>query len=126
MPMRVFFCVALVAVTSGCSGSVTKVDEEYDAELARETLIAALDAWKAGNLQALVTLPSPIRFADDDLIAGFRLVDYQLDQPSAKTRPFRGVTVTLTLCQDNGQSVIRMVQYQIALLPRRAVLRSDP
>lgn len=111
---------------AGCSVSFTATDSDYDPDLALETLSSALDAWKTGNMKVLVSLESPIRFLDDDLLAGFHLVDYQIDQAKQPIRPFQGVPVTLTLKKGNGATVTRPALYQISLEPSRAVLRSDP
>lgn len=120
------FAWLIVCCALGCSVSVTSTDDEYDSELALETLNSALDAWKEGNVKLLVTLDSPIRFVDDDLLAGFRLEDYEIQPPASAVQPFQNVFVTLTLKQGSGEIVDRAAQYQISLEPNRAVLRSDP
>lgn len=116
----------LVSAFAGCFVSFTATDNDYDPDLALETLSSALDAWKSGNMNVLVSLESPIRFLDDDLLAGSHLVDYEIDQSNQPIRPFQGVPVTLTVKMGNGATVTRPAMYQISLEPSRAVLRSDP
>ena len=115
----------LLLSLAGCRMSVA-TEGDYDPDTAYETLITALDAWKDGNVRVLVTLESPIRFADEDLAAGLQLVDYEFTQPSPSFGPFRSVPVSLTLKTKSGAAITRPAQYQIALEPERAVLRSDP
>lgn len=119
------YAATLALWLAGCFVSVQSVDEGYDPQLAHETLLSALDAWKDGNVKALVTLESPIRFLDDDLLAGFQLEDYEIELTSGSPRPFQNIPVTLTLRKAN-QSIQRAATYQISLEPDRAVLRSDP
>ncbi len=118
------YAATLALWLTGCFVSVQS-DEGYDPQLAHETLLSALDAWKDGNVKVLVTLESPIRFLDDDLLAGFQLEDYEIELTSGSPRPFQNIPVTLTLRKAN-QSIQRAATYQISLEPDRAVLRSDP
>lgn len=126
MSIRRFAIVLIPFLAGGCTVSVLRDDGEYDSQTAQETLIEALDAWKDGDLKLLVKLDSPIRFVDDDLYAGFQLVDYELTQPDRPVRKFQSVPVTLTLRKGRGEPITRPAEYQISLDPDRAVLRSDP
>lgn len=123
--MRQRLIPSLLLCLAGCALSFAPIDEHYDSDLALETLNSALEAWKEGNVKVLISLDSPIRFTDDDLFAGFRLVDYEMIPPTV-IRPFQNVPVTLTLVKGNGSPVERAAVYQISLEPDRAVLRSDP
>ena len=44
-------------------------------------LTTALDAWKDGTAATLAQRDPPIRFADDDCVAGRRLIAYRLEDP---------------------------------------------
>ena len=126
MPFSALFrCLPLLAAL-GCSVSLSSRTDDYDSDLALDTLSAALEAWKDGNVKVLVSLDSPIRFLDDDQLAGFRLVDYELVSPAQSVRPFKDVPVSLTLAKGNGAPITRAAVYQVSLEPDRAVLRSDP
>lgn len=116
-------CVLILAlVASGCrSGAVT----DEDPERARLVLIAALDAWKSGSPQSLNTQVPPIRLQDDDLMAGWQLVSYELMQPKSLILPFNDVQVQLELRDLNGKSIRKTVSYQVGLAPFLTVQRSD-
>jgi len=120
------FYSALLFLAAGCSVAVVPDDAEFDPDLARETLHSALDAWKDGKAKMLIRLSPPIRFVDDDLSAGYRLVDYEFDPSDQAIRPFQNISVALTLRQGNGPEVTRTAMYQVSLEPALAVLRSDP
>jgi hypothetical protein len=67
----------LLAGVTGCSEkSRPAPDGSYDSERASTALVAALDAWKKSDVKSLTKRNPPIRFVDDDLLAGFRLSDY--------------------------------------------------
>jgi hypothetical protein len=121
-----WFWGTLLFCSAGCSFTVVSEAEHYDRAAAEETLSSALDAWRDGNVKVLIELTPPIRFVDDDILAGFHLVDYEYRQRDLPVRPFQGVPVTLTLKQGNGASITREAWYQVSLDPARAVLRSDP
>jgi hypothetical protein len=109
----------------GCSGSQPTDDIEQSDQMLN-VLKTALDAWKDGTAETLARRASPIRFADDDLAAGRRLIAYRLDDPEISALPFESVFVDLTLQTSDGKKVERTVGYQISLSPALAVLRSEP
>lgn len=116
-------CLLLLTLaTSGCrSGAVT----DQDSERARLVLITALDAWKSGSPQSLSTQDPPIRLQDDDLMAGWQLVSYELLKPTSLILPFDDVLVQLELRDQNGKSIRKAVSYQVGLAPLLTVQRSD-
>ncbi len=117
--------LAMLLLTTGCSRRESPSEEiAYDSELARQTLIAALDAWRQGQTWGLARQVPPIRFHDDDQMAGWRLTDYQLPDASTPLAPFGEVLVTLRL-QRHGATVEKTVAYQVSLTPQRAVFRGD-
>jgi hypothetical protein len=93
----------------------------YDPEQAK----AALDAWKKGEAKALPRRHPPIRFVDDDLVAGMRLSDYEVEEPDAPIGLHQDVAVILSLRDARGEVVRREARYQVATEPGLAVLRSD-
>ncbi len=116
----------LLVVTAGCSGGrEPAVEPRYDAEQARTALVAALDAWKKGEAKSLSKRNPPIRFDDDDLLAGLRLSDYEIEEPDLPLKPHQDVSVILSMRDARGKSVRREASYQVGTEPTLAVLRSD-
>ena len=67
-------CIALIALV-GCGWLVgTKLSEE-EVEQSQRLLISVLDAWKTGQAHTLASQTPPIRFQDDDYMAGWRLAE---------------------------------------------------
>ena len=116
----------LLIVATGCSRSgPSPTDPAYDSDQARSTLTSALDAWKKGEAKALTRRNPPIRFVDDDLAAGLRLNDFEIQDPHGPIALHQDVPVSLSLRDRRGKVINREVHYQIALSPGLAVLRSD-
>jgi hypothetical protein len=115
-----------LALIAGCSAPTGQVaGPAYDTERARSTLGAALDAWQKGEARSQARRKPPIRFEDDDLAAGFRLLDYEIDAPDAPRGPHHDVPVMLSLKDPRGKVIQREARYQVAIEPALAVLRSD-
>jgi hypothetical protein len=109
---------------SGCSLSDVSVDGDPD--LAQQTLIEALDAWKSKQLKELARRDPPIRFADDDQVAGSHLLEYEIESVhSSQFLPFKNVIVTLELEDIRGKTLTKRVSYQITTGPGLSVLRSN-
>jgi hypothetical protein len=120
------FPVAILVIIVGCSGKPAADSEHpYDGDLARSTLITALDAWKKGEARKLARARTPIRFEDDDLAAGWRLSDYEIESPGVPTGPHADVEVVLSLRDARGKAIQREARYQVATEPALAVIRSD-
>jgi len=120
-----WFSLALLIVTAGCaSGAGRTVEPGYDTGKARTALVAALDAWKKGEARTLTRRNPPIRFVDEDFVAGLRLSDYEIEEPDAPAGPHQDVHVILSLRDARGKVVQRETQYQVATEPALAVLRS--
>lgn len=92
---------------------------------AKYVLVSALDAWKSGTQKSLSTRTPPIRFVDDDLSAGFSLVDYYFEDESATITPFQNVQISLFLKDSQGRTAERLATYQVGVEPTLTVLRSD-
>jgi hypothetical protein len=118
--------LGILIVTAGCSRGTEPVEQPpYDSSLARTTLVSALDSWKKGDARTLVKRKPPIRFVDDDSIAGLRLVDYEIEEPDAPIELHKDVSVILSLRDQGGKVIRREARYQVATSPGLAVLRSD-
>ncbi|MBX3437365.1 MAG: hypothetical protein KF861_07750 [Planctomycetaceae bacterium] len=124
----VYGCLVLAVlwlVAAGCAPRQPS-GGEYDSDSAKETLSAALDAWKQLAVSTLASREPPIRFSDEDHAAGCRLVQYELTQPDRPIAAFENVPVTLVLQDTRGERIEKQVAYQITLEPHRAVLRTEP
>ena len=119
---RVKIIVILLAIL-GCS--TQSPNQTEDSAHAKYILVTALDAWRAGKTKSLTTRNPPIRFADDDQIAGMELVDYELEDESAPIQPFQNVSIILSLKDKGGQIIEKNVEYQVGVEPVLTVLRSD-
>jgi hypothetical protein len=112
-----------IFMAAGCSRASTPAD--FDAGAARQTVTDALDAWKEGRAGQLSQASPPIRFVDDDLARGARLVNYEWPDTATSIRPFENVAVTLVLEYRMGKAVRKTVAYQVGLEPTVTVLRSE-
>jgi hypothetical protein len=116
----------LLFIVMGCSRSDQQASESaYDPEQARSTLTTVLEAWKKGETKSLTKRNPPIRFVDDDLLAGLRLADYEIEEPNLPLKVHQEVSVILSLRDARGNTVRREALYQVATNPNPAVLRSD-
>jgi hypothetical protein len=116
----------LLAAIVGCAGCSRPVEEaRYDSDGARAALIAALDAWQKGDTKSLSKRNPPIRFKDDDLLAGLRLAEYEIEEPERPLKMHQDVEVILELRDAKGRRVHREARYQVATEPGLSVLRSD-
>lgn len=120
--VRCAFLFLLALAGFGCQSHTTP---GHDPERARTVLVTALDAWKSGSPQSLATQSPPIRLQDDDLMAGLKLVSYELVNPKLLILPFNDVLVLLDLQDSRGKSIRKNVSYQVGLEPILMVQRSD-
>ena len=132
MPSRAvanaFLVLAFVSF-SGCGVSVsvsTETEAVFDSTAAKEALFTALDAWKQGKAGALSKRKPPIRFSDDDLRAGFKLLEYRLANPDEPIQRAKSFSVVLKVSRGNASPVERPALYQVSLTPQLAVSRADP
>ncbi|HEY0981775.1 hypothetical protein [Schlesneria sp.] len=110
--------------TCGCRDSARHLVEQ-DPELARQTLETVLQAWKDGKTGTLAKRNPPIRFVDDDLLAGNQLLGFELEDESIPIIPYQTVRVELELRTPQGEAVSKTVQYQVGIDPGLTVLRGD-
>jgi hypothetical protein len=117
---------AVLAVAAGCSGGTGAVSEgSFDSQRALSALVTSLDAWKKGEAKLLAKRQPPIRFEDDDLLSGFRLSEYEIEEPDSPIKPHQDVAVILVMTDPQGKSVRREARYQVGMEPKLSVLRSD-
>lgn len=122
--IRVWFSVIVMIVTSGC-GRATQPPTAQQSEQARELLVTVLDAWKQGKIPELSDRKPPIRFADDDVVEGWQLISYSLEESSTPTTAVNDVRVILDLRNSQGQATSKVATYQVSLAPNLAVMRAD-
>jgi len=96
----------------------------YDGNRAKEVLLDALETWKQGKIGTLASRKPPVRFVDDDQVAGLALVDYRLVAPDQTVAPYENVPVVIKVKIGN-QVIERTTVYQITLVPEIAVLRAE-
>jgi hypothetical protein len=110
----------------GC-GSAAASPPPLDPATGVAYLNATLEAWKSGRVHGEV-LPGPegLRAADEDWLAGLRLVEFTVDAGAATQDPSGGLRVpaTLTLRDPRGRSLKRPVVYQVLSDPTPLVVRS--
>lgn len=115
------FCISF-----GCGRTTSNNQAQtQDPQLARETLITALEAWKSGKLDTLKKQEKPIRFLDDDQRAGWKLVSFEPPDPRLVILPHQDVQVAIVLEKNRDKPYEKTVTYQIGVHPERTVLRSD-
>ncbi|MCC6124083.1 MAG: hypothetical protein IT426_03915 [Pirellulales bacterium] len=112
-----------VLFAAGCSSSAPA--PQYDSQKAKDVLFLALETWKQNRAGTLAKGNPPLRFEDEDNRAGFRLVEYRLEDAQQMLRPFADVRVKLSLLDPRGKLIEKTVTYQVALEPALSVLRND-
>lgn len=108
----------------GALGCSRALPAPADPDQARETLVAALDAWKKG--EKIETLPErspPIRVRDDDWMSGWTLRSYAIGAHEAIGRQ-RRVAVKLSLQDAKGKTAVKNVHYEIDTNPATVIVRA--
>ncbi len=116
-------CIALIALV-GCGWLAGSKLSEEEVEQSQRVLISVLEAWKTGQAHTLSAQTPPIRFQDDDYMAGWQLVGYQLVNPNQVIQSFRDVPVQVNLIDRQGKPLQKTVTFQVGLDPI-TVQRSD-
>lgn len=123
--MRWWFFLLAVSLCLGCGRVADMISEDklkdYEAVLSK-----SLESWKAGQVRQLDQGENPIRFVDDDAVAGLKLTQFQIKPAVRKNLPFQTFHVQLELRDQKNREFSRPALYQVSLIPRPAVLRSDP
>jgi len=111
-------------VAAGCGGSAAA--RPVDEDTARRALNEALEAWKGGEPHgALSKRPEPIRVADEDWLAGARLLSYRVEPGDEQIGTNLTCDVVLTLKSPNGRKARKRVSYRIGTDPVPMVIRQD-
>ena len=122
--MRRFLPLFALLLLTGC-GDPPPLQMAATPESSRETLVAALDGWKAGKKPAdLLAASPPLNFVDDDINTDARLTDYKIDGEGKPLGTGYNYAVTLTLEKD-GKTRTKKVKYSVATNPNRAVIKDD-
>lgn len=115
-------CVGLVL--AGCGQKITAKDLPLDKSLAKQSLTAALDAWKAGGQPSALKDRQPsIIVSDVTWKSGAKLADYKvLSERDGGANLI--VQVELTL-EKEGQQTTRKAEYTIGTSPVIVVTAKD-
>jgi hypothetical protein len=116
--------IVAVMLCAGCGGGPRRA-APVDVERARETVKAALDAWKAGAKPAEMPGRSPsITVQDFDWMAGGKLLEYRLlDEGKAEDANLR-IQARLTVQDAKGKSAQKTVAYIVGTDPVLTVFRA--
>jgi hypothetical protein len=111
-------------LVAGCGGNVAA--RPADEDTARRALHEALEAWKGGEPHdALSKRPAPIRVADEDWLAGARLLSYRVEPGDEKIGTNLTCDVVLSLQRPNGRKAKKHASYLIGTDPVPMVIRQD-
>lgn len=117
-----FFVAVLLTVLAGCSE--TSQPDVVRPELAKETLVKALDAWKAGSKIDSLQAQSPsIVVQDRDWTAGKKLQGYSLNGEGRSVGANLSIEVELTLADASGKVATSKVWYLVGTDPALTVFR---
>jgi hypothetical protein len=117
--------LVMAACAAGCDWwRPAARDPNYDSSRAKEVLLDVLETWKRGKVGTLAGRTPPVRFVDDDYVAGFALLEYRLAMPEQAIAPYESVPVVMKI--KSGREVIeKTAVYQVTLDPKIAVLRAE-
>jgi hypothetical protein len=117
-------CLASLAALefAGCG----KARPKANADLARETLRVALDAWKKGQLvDALQDLSPPIHVTDHEWREGFALLEYKISDKDQLFGPGLRCQVRLSLRNPRGKTVNKQATYTVGTNNALMIVRED-
>jgi hypothetical protein len=115
--------VGVLALASGCGGTPAAADPDQ----ARQTLIAALDAWKSGEAPDALAARSPaIHVSDADWNAGATLTSYEADNSAQPAGYDLSFSVVLELKGPKAKAPTRCnAVYVVTTHPKALVLRQE-
>src|SRR5262245_18140607 len=122
LPRRSAFLILLGVplLGSGCGGPVA----QKDLDLGKDSVTAALEAWKKGDKPDSLKQRSPaIEITDDDWTHGLRLIDYQVTKTYGDYDKTVRCAVKLTLQGRVGKQSQREVVYQVLTQPNIVIAR---
>jgi hypothetical protein len=115
----------LVALALGCGGGVVPPPPSDPAQ-ARAALRAALDAWQQGQEpDALQGRSPPVHVADEDWLAGRRLLRYQVEDAGRPVGLGLRFAVKLSLGDASGNPSEKRVRYLVHTNPGVSIVRED-
>lgn len=117
---------ALIAVcASGCN-SGRAPSRDLDESAARAALGEALNAWKAGRPHDDPSASDPdFRVADEDWLAGRRLLDFEILPGEETVGPRLICPVLLVMEGPGGRRTEARVTYLVTTDPSASVIRAD-
>jgi hypothetical protein len=115
--------IGVLALASGCGGTPGAAD----AESARQTLIAALDAWKSGQTPDALAARSPaIHVSDTDWNSGATLTNYEAADSAVPAGYDLSFSVVLELRGPKAKVPTKSnAVYVVSTHPKALVLRQD-
>ena len=115
--------VGVLALASGCGATPAAAD----ADSARQTLIAALDAWKSGETPDALTARSPaIHVSDTDWNSGAALTSYEAADSALPAGYDLSFSVVLELKAPKAKAPTKSkAVYVVSTHPKALVLRQD-
>jgi hypothetical protein len=115
--------VGALVLASGCGGTPAAADPDQ----ARQTLIAALDAWKSGDSPAALAARSPaIHVSDGDWSSGATLTSYQAEDSARPAGYDLSFSVVLELKGPKAKAPTKSkAVYVVSTHPEALVLRQD-
>ena len=116
-----FLGLLLLLLSFGLASCSSQQGLPNDSAQHRQLLEATLKAWQSGSLGQLAARLPPVRFTDEDQMAGLRLISFTILEPLQAPM----LEVELQLRTRQGQSLTRRARYHITLEPRCSVLRAE-
>jgi hypothetical protein len=114
-----------LSLAVGCAEGPPK-SAPVNANIARDTLTAAMDSWKFGETPAsLQELTPSIVVQDLDWENGLKLVDYEVVDDSREVNANLYAKVKLTLEDPNGEKSEKTVTYVVGTSPVLTVFRDS-
>ncbi|MBI1901542.1 MAG: hypothetical protein HYS13_10590 [Planctomycetia bacterium] len=115
----------LLLLATAVLGCGQELPPAADANMARQALGTALEAWKSGQPgDSLKKASPPVYFTDKDWQAGKRLTAFEVKENSEHFGLQVRCFVALSL-DDNGQAVQKDVKYLIDTQPTIVIVRDD-
>ena len=124
MRRSIHILAVLILFAAGCGGP--SAPRPADPEVAQRALAEALDDWKRGEPCDVPARRSPpVRVADEEWLAGARLVGYSIEPGSRPVGAAIQVPVTLTVAGKKGKPAKHRVVYDVLTDPTRSIIRQD-
>lgn len=111
----------LATLLAGCGDGL----KEADPNLAKQALVAVLDAWHEGrSIDDVSNGPPVMTVSDPAWKGGYKLSKYEVAEATQTAGFDRTIPVELWLQDPRGKAVRQKVRYTVSLEPTRTVLRS--